>query len=152
MFANRRQVSQGDLTENSQAVWNAFIDLLAMSNYEDLEDSQRPAHLIFWYESEVQNGGHLQYFLNRGTGHVPETIGSLRAFGALEQARVLERAASLWNAKLRLHPSDIEDYIDEALEFEFEDLDKGFGDCPVDLTTVLERHLSGNESAFIVRV
>jgi len=47
-------------------IWNACVDLLATEDYRDLGKEQRPAHLVFWYESEVQNGGHLQYFENRG--------------------------------------------------------------------------------------
>jgi hypothetical protein len=42
-----------------------------------LSAEQRPAHLVFWYESEVQNGGHFQYFENRGTEHLAATIEAL---------------------------------------------------------------------------
>jgi hypothetical protein len=48
--------------------------------------SQRPAHLVFWYESEVQNGGHFQYFTNRSDHHIEETIQSLNALGAHDHA------------------------------------------------------------------
>lgn len=147
----RKQISRDDLKNDPYTVWNAFIDLLAMSDHRDLQDSQRPAHLVFWYESEVQNGGHLQFVLNRGPELVPETVESLRMLGAEEQAKVLERAAALWNSKPRSNPSDVEDYIDEALEFEFEDLDSAFGNCPVELTTILEKHLSENICEFNVR-
>lgn len=47
--------------------WNAFVNVLAMKDYDDLSPEQRPAHLVFCYESEVQNGGHFQYFVNHGT-------------------------------------------------------------------------------------
>ena len=147
-----RQISRSDLAKEPQAVWNAFIDLIAVSDYEDLQNSQRPAHLIFWYESEVQNGGHLQFFVNRGTERIPETIESLRRLGAMEQAEILERAAALWNSRPRVRPSTVDEFVDEAMELEFEDLDGAFCDCPLELTTVLERHLADNESAFIIRI
>jgi len=48
-------------------VWNAFVDVLAMEEYADLDPVQRIPHLCFWYDSELQNGGHFQYFENRNT-------------------------------------------------------------------------------------
>ena len=45
-------------------VWNAFVDIVALTPYERLHPRQRPAHLVFWYNAEVQNGGHYQYFEN----------------------------------------------------------------------------------------
>jgi hypothetical protein len=36
---------------------------VALSLVQRIETpEQRPAHLVFWYESEVENGGHFQYF------------------------------------------------------------------------------------------
>lgn len=61
-----RKLSRAMLSQKPYEVWNAFVDLLAMENYTDLDEVQRAAHLCFWYDSEVQNGGHLQYFANRG--------------------------------------------------------------------------------------
>ena len=63
-------------------VWNSFVDILATEKYENLDDVQRVAHLCFWYDSEVQNGGHLQYFENRGTGLLDKTLAALGALGA----------------------------------------------------------------------
>ncbi len=151
MPQTRRTVSQEDLKRDPYAVWNAYVDLLAMSEYRDLGPSQRPAHLVFWYESEVQNGGHLQYFINRGVDRVEETIEALRTLGASDQAQVLRQAIDLWNSKPRVAPTDVDEYVEEALEMEFAELDESFDDCQRDLTTVLGDHLSSHESEFIVR-
>jgi Domain of unknown function (DUF4375) len=62
-----RKLSKSDVDAEPYCVWNAFVDLLAMEAYQDLTPEQRAAHLVFWYEHEVQNGGHLQFFENRGT-------------------------------------------------------------------------------------
>ena len=51
----------------------------------DLTPEQRRAHLVFWYESEMQNGGHLQYFENRGAEHLEETVYALGLLGAKGQ-------------------------------------------------------------------
>jgi hypothetical protein len=67
-----RRLTQQQVDAQPFRIWNAYVDLLAMEDYHDLVEQQRPAHLVFWYESEVQNGGHLQYFENR-----QETIDAL---------------------------------------------------------------------------
>jgi hypothetical protein len=41
---------------------------------------------VFWYDSEVNNGGHLQYFENQGTNHLTETINTLKKLKAFSQA------------------------------------------------------------------
>jgi hypothetical protein len=76
-------------------VWNAFVDLLALEDYAHLSPTQRVAHLVFSYESEVQNGGHGQFFANQGAQRIPETVASLRALGLSCHAQVLEGAARL---------------------------------------------------------
>src|SRR5260370_42147470 len=70
-------------------VWNAYVRLLAGERHEDLSPEQRPAHLVFWYESEVKNGGHLSYFGNRGTEHLTAAIGGLGGAGWSCQQRGL---------------------------------------------------------------
>ena len=55
-------VEAGAAGREPHLIWNAFIDLIAIEDYGDLSPIQRKAHLVFWYESEVQNGGHGQYF------------------------------------------------------------------------------------------
>ncbi|MDN4494386.1 hypothetical protein [Ureibacillus aquaedulcis] len=55
----KRMVTKEMLNENPYEKWNQFIDLLAMEEYGDLTQIQKVAQLCFWYDSEVQNGGHL---------------------------------------------------------------------------------------------
>jgi len=80
------------------SIWNAYVDLLAMEPYDELAEEQRPAHLVFWYESEVQNGGHLQYFENRGTEHLGETVEALGVLDASCQQQILREAGSYFLA------------------------------------------------------
>jgi hypothetical protein len=54
-----RKLSKREVESEPFQIWNAFIDLLAMEDYRDLNPVQRAAHLVFWYESEIQNGGPL---------------------------------------------------------------------------------------------
>ncbi|MFT6816097.1 MAG: hypothetical protein ACJAZ3_002014 [Sphingobacteriales bacterium] len=58
----KRTLSQNQVSDEPWHVWNAFVDILAMEDYNDLGDIQKPAHSIFWYESEIQNGGIYNIF------------------------------------------------------------------------------------------
>jgi hypothetical protein len=135
----------------SVADWNGFVWLLATTAYENLKPSQRPAHLVFWYESEVQNGGHLQYFLNRGDGRGQETVEALRALGADIQARILDQALARWGSSERRAPADACEYVEVAREGEFDAFDEAFHACAPNLIDVLSRHLAEHESEFIAR-
>ena len=43
-------------------IWNSFISLIVMHEFNDLTDSQKDSALAFYYDSEVNNGGHSAYF------------------------------------------------------------------------------------------
>ena len=129
-------------------IWNAFVELLAMSDESDLDPAQRPAQSVFWYESEVQNGGHLQYFLNRGTAEAREAVLALRALGATVHATNLSAALDRWHAVVRTPPSSVEEYVEEALEGEFTSYDNKFS-VAVPLVDVLQQHLDQNQKLFV---
>lgn len=145
----RVTVTRGDLEVINYAAWNAFVELLAMTHYDDLAPTQQPAHLVFWYESEVQNGGHLQYFLNHGDARGEETVQSLHALGADEQARIFQRALVRWRSTKRSARVDAEEYAAEALEGEFDDLDQAFHVSPKQLVEVLKLHLAEHEADYL---
>src|SRR5258706_15432598 len=96
-----RKLTQREVRAEPHCVWNAFVNLLAMEEYSDLSPEQRSAHLVFWYEYEVQNGGHLQYFKNRGTAQLAKTIEALAILGAPCQQQVLSEAGNLWLGRSR---------------------------------------------------
>ncbi len=50
---------------------------------------QRVAHLAYWYMSEVYNGGHYQYFINKSSYDHGEVIRALQEIGASEHAASL---------------------------------------------------------------
>jgi Domain of unknown function (DUF4375) len=132
------------------AVWNAFVHLLAFAEESELSDEQIPAWHAFRYESEVQNGGHMQYFLNRGVPEASRAVISLRRLGANEFANILSGALALWESKERQNPGSIEEYVEEALLLEFEGYDNRFGDAQPPLVEILERHLAENQELFVV--
>ena len=73
----RRAIKRSEYEAAPDVAWNAFVDIVAMESPDDLSEIQRQAHFAFWYDSEVENGGHLQYFENHGTLHADATIHAL---------------------------------------------------------------------------
>ena len=93
--------------------------------------------LVFWYDSEVQNGGHGQYFDNQGVKRLAETVAALTDLSLLCQAEVLIRAV------VALEPSGPEADWSDVLEDSFiDELDETFHECAPTLTDGLERHLA----------
>lgn len=80
------------------AVVGAVYDFLARTPYRDLSPPQRTAQLALFYDNEINNGGHLQYFHNVGVERAGELIEALDAIGAAGQRRLFERALALARA------------------------------------------------------
>jgi hypothetical protein len=145
-----RKITKREADENPYRIWDAFVDLLAMEKYDGLAPEQRPAHLVFWYESELENGGHLQYFQNKGTKYLGETIEALGILGAEGHQRILREAAELFLGHERPLIQTTEAYSAVALEGEFEGLDLRFGACSPSLFECLKAHLALQQSSFVV--
>lgn len=145
----RRKVNQADLEENEYLAWNAYVDLLAMENFENLTDVQRKVHLIFWYSSEVENGGHLQYFLNRGIEEVKPTIRALSELGMDCQRQILSDAIEFVESNPIGEINSVDDFIDEALEDNLRQFDQRFWRCVKQPHEFLETYLAENLDAFI---
>jgi hypothetical protein len=147
-------VTKFALEQNCSAHWNAFIELLSTPEHEDLSAVQRAAYLVLRYESEVQNGGHLQYLTNCSLSQVHEAAIALRHMhGGSTYGRVLEQALIRWRSATRLSPANTLEFVAIALEGEFEDLDDAFHACQAEtpLVKVLERYFAAHEPDFIVR-
>lgn len=136
--------------DNPYEKWNQFIDLLAMENYNDLTEIQKIAHLCFGYDSEVQNGGHLQYFENRGTSLVNETSLALENIGAQLQNYVLSKAVEILNTEGISSIESTEDYIEEALKGKFNAIDSEYYSCEPTIGDLLEKYLQKYEEEFIL--
>lgn len=148
----RARVSRTDVLRQPHLAWNVFIDLLATTPAHELSQVQLVAHLAFWYDSEVQNGGHLQYFENRGVDQVDETLAALQVLGAHEQRKVLQRAAEIWATKARASPRTPEEHAASAREGVFEASDSEYFACSLEITALLEAYLQNHEEEFIIWV
>lgn len=146
----RRIITKKMHEDNPYEKWNQFVDLLAMENYNDLTEIQKIAHLCFWYDSEVQNGGHLQYFENRGTSLVNETSLALENIGAQLQNYVLSKAVEILNTEGISSIESTEDYIEEALKGKFNAIDSEYYSCEPTIGDLLEKYLQKYEEEFIL--
>ena len=145
----RRRLNQDDLKICGYLPWNAFIDLLAMESFDDLSERQRLAHLVFWYSSEVENGGHLQYFLNQGTQHLGSTISALAELGMNCYEQILVDASSFIKANWRPEIDTVDEYVTEALENRLGTFDARYGECEKRPDRYLEDYLNKYFEDFI---
>ncbi len=151
----RRIVERSEYEANPYVAWNAFVDLVAMESPDNLSAIQRHAHFAFWYYSEVENGGHLQYFENQSIQHsdakaqAHNALEGLEAIGAVEHRAVLAQAIDRWTATSRHRIGSVEEYCATALQGEFDDLDKAYSGCQPEITAFLERYLASHLADFI---
>lgn len=137
------------LEQKPYEAWNAFVSILARESYSDLDEVQRVAHLCFWYDSEVQNGGHLQYFENRGMSLINETLVALDELEAKCQRDALEAAIRCYCGKTRDPIESVEDYVSAAREGEFADFDSRYYACNPDMQKLLADYFEKNRDHFV---
>jgi hypothetical protein len=146
----RRTLSREDFQADPSKAWNEFVHLLFMTEFDELTLIQRVAALAIWYDSEVQNGGHLQYFENRGTAHLDGTVGALESIGATRQSDVLSQAGRSWLSKSRRPIRTVDEFVRRAGTGEFDDFDRRYYECrPTVGTELLEAYLDTHFSEFI---
>lgn len=149
-----RQVSRTAFEAFDGERWNAYVDLLAMSELAQLTPRQRVAYLAFWYDAEVQNGGHDQYFGNQESFDHAEVARALETLGAECQAGVLRRAWAFVEHAAELQPEGHEQFVrwDESFGYsrQLQELDREYAECSPELSPrLLERYLDAHESEFI---
>ena len=143
-------LTRSEVEAEPSCIWNAFVDLLAMPEYENLDPVQCAAQLVFWYDNEVCNGGHLQYFVNRGTEYLTQTTEALGLLQAGCQQQVFREACKLFLGRQRAPIRTLQQFSEAALEGEFLELDSRFYDCVPALEQRLEAHLYQHQSSFVL--
>jgi hypothetical protein len=144
-----RALTKEEVEAEPFQVWNSFVDVLAMEGYGELSPEQRPAHLVFWYENEVQNGGHFQYLENRGTEHLAATVEALGLLGAACQQQILQEAVNIWLGFSRSPVQRAQDFCEAALVGEFESFDLRFHACSPSLLQCLGAYLEHHQASFV---
>ncbi|MZP29124.1 DUF4375 domain-containing protein [Heliobacterium undosum] len=146
----KRVVTKEMMESNPYEKWNQFVHLLALEEYDDLTEIQRVAHLSFWYDSEVQNGGHMQYFLNRGISLANETAIALKKIGAQSQAIVFSKALRILMTEGIPEIKTVEEYVEEARDGKFDEVDFEYYDSEPSIVDFLREYLEKYEEEFIV--
>jgi hypothetical protein len=142
-------VSKKALENEPYLKWNSFIEIISSNEFHDLTPKQRIAQLAFWYDSEVQNGGHLYYFENIGIEYLDETIEALNILDAKCQQNILSKASAIHNTKTRSKITSQEDMIKRALEGEYSEYDEEYYECKPDINYYLKMYLEENINEFI---
>jgi len=145
----RRKLSKEIIKKEEYQIWNSFIDLIAMENENELTEIQKNAQQAFWYDSELQNGGHLQYFENQKKKDYSNVIQSLKNIGAEKQSQILQKAANLYFNKNRKSIKSIFNFIKKANEGEFDEFDSQYYEIEPDMNYHLQNYLNNNLNEFI---
>lgn len=104
--------------------WNRFIEDICFKEISELSDIQRKAVLCFWYDAEVNNGGHCSYFDCYKNIDNQELLNAILSVGSEEIGNNFEKAFTLgkqddWvetdNAYYQFSPS-LCDYLQEYIE------------------------------------
>ena len=121
--------------------WNRFV---ARATGDALRiEQEAPLYALFWYQAEVNNGGHYQYFLNRpNPSEWALAISAARGLAQDDVADTLADAVRRWQGTQRQAPESPEEFVAEALEDEFGDYDGRFYALESGLFAAMERAVS----------
>ena len=123
--------------------------MIAVEDYDDLNEVQRVAHLVFWYDAEVQNGGHVQYFANSSGRRAKEAERALQELGMECRRNTLSDAVAHLSKNPLAEFESVDDYATAARDDGFEAFDRRYYACAKDANQYLEAYLERNISHFI---
>lgn len=128
-----------------------MVDLCAMEPLEACTSVQRKAALVFWYQAEVNNGGHFQYFTNSAGAHRLEALQALRELGALRAAEILGLAVLTVTGSEKSRPVDLQEYAEQEAESGLRELDSQYyASADSEVQEALLRYLKAFESEFVL--
>jgi hypothetical protein len=149
------ELQKDEVKKEPNLIWNSFIQLITEST-EELSENQSIAQFAWQYDSEVQNGGHLQYFENQYLLFedklpvvIEKTTEALKTLGATKYAEILSKARDKYFSRTRKHPSTTEEFCDLELENEFVELDNQYYDCSPGMSYYLKTFLESHMEDFI---
>src|ERR1044071_9813900 len=148
-MANPTKISRKEFEKFDGVRWNAMNDMCALSDIGDLTPVQRVAHLAYWYMSEVENGGHHQYFLNKADFDQDEVVQALAAVGAREHAEILRDALNQVRASPLGTPQTVEQFLESEDAADLTDYDSAFAKCRPSVFDCLQTYLDKHEADFI---
>ncbi len=129
------------------SLFSEIISLIFQKNVTELTPKQQNVSLTFIYDSEVLNGGHLQYFQNQGSEKVVRILNFLQEVGAGCQKEILVKVFERFQKLPVIAAETIEQYQERAMKGEFFDLDMTYYKCSPEIGAELlplyvNQHLS----------
>lgn len=143
------KISKKEISADPYIIWNSFIDSIASIENRELSLIQLNAHYCFSYESEVQNGGHLQFFENNGLDFAVATHKALVELGFTGPQSVLADALKLARKMNWGHIETAEQFVAEALEGRFDKFDNDYYNLDPPTIKLLEQHLKEHQDEYI---
>lgn len=157
---NKKDISEGkyDAWELIQPLWYnvSIYDGLDIYN-RDLKpftNAQRKILALFWYDSEVCNGGHDQFFSN-STGIVwKDALEGMKMIGAVKYADNFQKAINMFGETVPYDRDERNFILDKLLEKEdfddFEQIDK-FYYAEENIDQLMNDYVRNNASEFVVK-
>jgi len=146
-------IDKGDVFAVIDPVWWTANIYDGVEAYEEslspFSKAQRLVHAVTWYRSEVNNGGHDQFYYN-STGIVwRDALEAFRTIGLDQFARVLSASADRFSKPPSLDREERNEQM-EAEEPAFDDLDSKFYDLEerIDLDARLMKYIKKQRSDF----
>lgn len=104
---------------------------------------------VQWYDSEVNNGGHYQFFTNSTGIYWKEAIAGLRAIGATALAENLQKACDRFSPHPPFDHQERENAAD-ALNYDFSQEDDIFYQNAGNLEELEMKYIRANAQAFVI--
>lgn len=104
-------VKRNPLSEESK-LWNKFIEQICTKKIKDLNDIQKNAVFCFYYDSEVNSGGHVCYFDNYRKVKNEELIKALEIVANKKYVKIFKEAVK--NGKTDNYQKTDEDFFKQT--------------------------------------
>jgi hypothetical protein len=125
-------------------------DKIRKKGFESLSHPEKVLHHIYWLESEVNNGGFDQFFINSSGDYALDTPSALDEIGAHHTANLVKRAIYLFPGGLasRNREQRIEqlDSMDETIRDKFGDFDSEFFEYRDPLEELQVKYMVANKN------
>ena len=120
---------------------------LFVERYDDadtLDNTERLIIVLYVLESEVNNGGFSQYFVNTGGYEAEQTIDFLGKIGAYNTQNLLVRAVDLVGGPFNIELTDQQYDALDTHESALNQLDNAFYDLDEDIAVLAMQWINGN--------
>jgi Domain of unknown function (DUF4375) len=145
----KAKLTQKQIDSDPNIVWNSFIDVIGGGDDPSRSPLQQHCHYCFRYYSEVQNGGHLQFFENNGLEYAKAVLESMNGLGLVVAAKILQNALSIASKYHWPQFAEVDEYVEFAQSGLFDRLDNEFSKLEPRLIHSLEQILMRQRDEFI---